>query len=70
MLNVSENLTGNTMNDNELKSFYKLIALEEFEQALSLIENETEEIDESEKIIVQALKLKQQLKKNLSFEST
>jgi len=70
MLNVSGNLTGNTMNDNELKSFYKLIALEEFEQALSLIENETEEIDESEKIIVQALKLKQQLKKNLSFEST
>jgi len=51
------------MNDKQLKSFYKLIALEEFEQALGLIEAEIEITDEPERIIIKALKLKQQLKK-------
>ncbi len=57
------------MNDKQLQSFYRLIALEEFEQALGLIKAEIEITDKPERIIIQAVKLKQQLKKYLSFEA-
>jgi hypothetical protein len=52
------------MADSRLKDFYRRIAFGEFEQALKLATGEKILDEEPERIVIQALKLKEILRKN------
>lgn len=57
------------MKNENLKRFYNLLAFGEFDRALKLHE-EYEGVDtESDRIIVETLKLKKELKKHLSLKA-
>ncbi len=55
------------MIDELLRSFYQHIASEEYDKALALINDAEGATEEPEKIVIQALKIKQHLQKYLSL---
>ena len=57
------------MKNENLKRFYNLLAFGEFDQALKLHEESEGVITESDKIVVEALKLQKELKKHLSLKA-
>lgn len=58
-----------SMSEEKLKSFYEYLSLGEFDKALELVEDVKRPSNDSDKVVILALRLKRELQKYLSLKA-
>jgi hypothetical protein len=68
MFSSCKDLAEISMSEKKLKSFYKYLSLGEFDKALELVGDVKGPSNDSDKVVILALRLKRELQKYLSLK--